>query len=136
MPTFVQLLGRCDFSGPISSRPFLHCSPAALTHCVLGSITGIQDIVHMTRSIKISNPEIKVILAVPQDDIGQQFHDLMDVDGVMCVTDEEALKACRSLASGVGIMAGVNAGMAVTAASKLAKSLKEPGTILTLLTNI
>jgi len=138
LPTFVQLLGRCDFSGPVSNRPCLQCPAASLTHCVLGSINSIHDIKDMTRSIKVSNPQIKVILAIPQDDtfLGRELSDMIDVDGVMGVSDEEAFKACRKLAKGVGIMAGVNAGMAVTAAAKLARSLREPGTILTLLTNI
>ncbi len=109
-----------------------------------GTYSGIM------KYLKEKNPDIKGVLADPVgstmgggahgdydiEGIGNDFiADTMDmnlVDEVIKITDEEAFKYSRLLASNEGVIAGSSSGAALAATVKLADRIKGNATIVTL----
>lgn len=111
------------------------------------------------RYLKEMNPGVKTLLADPKGSIFHQYHnkgthekptekwevegagkeslpgviDFDVIDDVMQVSDMDSFAMCRNLACKEGLLVGGSAGLNVHAAVKLAESLEEPCTIVTIL---
>lgn len=111
-----------------------------------GTITGIGEV------LKEKNPEIEIWAVEPEHaailsggSIGTHIQmgigdGLIPVilnthiyDDICIVTDEEAIRTSRDLASKEGIMCGISSGTNVAAALKLAKKLGKGKTVVTVL---
>lgn len=108
-----------------------------------GSITGIA------KNIKAKKPEFKAIAVEPADSpvlsggapgphkiqgIGPGFvPDVLDkslLDGIVTVTNDEAIQTARELAKQEGILAGISSGAAVNAALKEARKIENKGKLI------
>lgn len=119
-----------------------------------GTISGIG------RYLKEKNPKIKVIMPDPIGSIYYHYFktgsipegancnyliegigedhlakamDFSVVDDVIQVKDKDAFEICRSLAKNEGILAGGSSGANVWAALEIARNLKQPATIVTMI---
>ena len=112
-----------------------------------GTVSGVG------RRLKEHNPDIKVLAVEPASSpllskgvagphaiqgIGANFvpttYDATVVDGVITVTDDEAIQAARLMASTEGLLVGISSGAAVAAAVKTAMNSNNKGKrIVTLL---
>lgn len=112
-----------------------------------GTVTGVG------RSLKKHNPDVKVIAVEPESSavlstgiagkhkiqgIGAGFvpdtYDAAIVDEVLPVSDDDAIKASRFLASKEGLLVGISSGAAFAAAVKLSRKEENAGkTIVALL---
>lgn len=111
-----------------------------------GTITGIGEI------LKEKNPHIEIWAAEPEhaailsggsigthlqmgigDGLIPAILNTQIYDNICIVTDEEAIRTSRNLASKEGIMCGISSGTNVAAAMKLAKKLGEGKTVVTIL---
>ncbi len=111
-----------------------------------GTITGIGEV------LKEHNPDMQIWAVEPENaavlsggSIGTHFQ--MGIgdgiipailnqeiyDDICIITDEEAIKASKDLASKEGIMCGISSGTNVAAAMKLAKELGPGKTVITVL---
>lgn len=108
-----------------------------------GSITGIA------KNIKAKKPDFKAIAVEPADSpvlsggapgphkiqgIGPGFvPDVLDkslLDGIVTVTNDEAIQTARELAKQEGILAGISSGAAVNAALKEARKIENKGKLI------
>lgn len=111
-----------------------------------GTITGIGEV------LKEHNPNMEIWAVEPQNaailsggSIGTHIQmgigdgvipDILNCgiyDDICIITDEEAIKTSRELASKEGIMCGISSGTNVAAAIKLAKKLGKGKTVVTVL---
>ena len=111
-----------------------------------GTITGIGEV------LKAANPDITIWAAEPEnaailsggligthvqmgigDGIIPEILNRDIIDEVSIITDEEALKTARELATKEGILCGISSGTNVAAAIKLARKLGAGKTVVTVL---
>ena len=106
-----------------------------ITHFV-SSMGTTGTIMGTSRFLKEKNPEIQIIGVQPADEaqipgirrwpeeyLPSIYHS-EEVDSILDVTQEEAERTVRELASQEGIFAGISSGGAVAAALKLSKTLE------------
>lgn len=134
--TAVEILEQAD--GPIDG----FCSGIGTG----GTITGIGE------ALKEINPDMEIWAVEPEhaailsggsigthiqmgigDGVIPEILNMNIYDDICIVTDEEALRVSRELASKEGIMCGISSGTNVVAAMKLAKKLGEGKTVVTIL---
>ena len=111
-----------------------------------GTITGIGEV------LKEKNPDIEIWAVEPEnaailsggsigthlqmgigDGVIPEILNMNIYDDICIVTDEEAIRVSRDLASKEGIMCGIASGTNVAAALKLARKLGEGKTVVTVL---
>lgn len=111
-----------------------------------GTITGIGEV------LKEKNPDIEIWAVEPEnaailsggsigthlqmgigDGVIPEILNMNIYDDICIVTDEEAIRVSRDLASKEGIMCGISSGTNVAAALKLARKLGEGKTVVTVL---
>ena len=114
-----------------------------------GTITGIGEV------LKENNPDMEIWAVEPEhaailsggsigthlqmgigDGLIPAILNTEIYDDICIVTDEEAIRTSRELASREGIMCGISSGTNVAAALKLAKKLGKGKTVVTILPNI
>eukprot|EP00035_Acanthoeca_spectabilis_P009490 m.168140 g.168140 ORF g.168140 m.168140 type:complete len:445 (+) comp14741_c0_seq15:248-1582(+) len=131
-----------------------------VSHFVMAGSTG-GTISGVGGFLKQRNPNVKVLLADPVGSVftnyfrtgelgvGRKFLvegvgkenipgclNISVVDDVIPVSDEDAFKMCYKLAHSEGVFVGGSAGLNVHAAVEVAKSLKGPATVVTLLCDL
>jgi len=108
-----------------------------------GTITGTG------KYLKQMNPEIKVVAVEPEGSpvlsggkagthglqgIGAGFvPDILDrsiIDEVMCVNEQQAYAACRTIAATEGVLTGISSGAAAHAAARLAQREENAGKLI------
>ena len=111
-----------------------------------GTITGIGEV------LREKNPDMEIWAVEPEhaailsggsigthlqmgigDGVIPEILNMNIYDDICIVTDEEAIRVSRDLASKEGIMCGISSGTNVAAALKLAKKLGEGKTVVTVL---
>jgi len=150
----------CQFSNP--ANPGIHRRTTAeeiwrdtggkVDAVVLGTGTG-GTLTGVAQGLKQHDPNIRIVAVEPENSpilsggthsphmiqgIGPGFVpvvlDASLIDGVQCVSNEEALEVARKLAARDGIPAGISAGAALAAAMRVAKCPDMQGkTVVTLL---
>lgn len=132
-----------------------------VTHFVMAGSTG-GTVSGVGKYLKEHNPDVKIVLADPIGSIFAHYYhtkevirsehkflvegvgketipgamDFTVIDSVMRISDADAFKTCRKLASSEGILVGGSAGLNVHAAIQLANEAEEPCTIVTILCDL